>query len=255
MGSLADKKIGDSFKDLLHISNDNNGIDGAVRFITDGGGTQSVLGLNASGITIDGHILPTTNAAFDIGSANNKIRHLFLSDNSLYVGDVQLSSDDAANVKSLGDGIFATAEALNTGMTSKADVDYVDQQNSTMTSALDSKADQSAVNTALDSKADQSALASKADQSALDSKADQSALDSKADQSAVNTALASKADQSALDSKADVDYVDQQNLTMAGVVNSKADQSAVNTALAGKADIGDIPTLTWTNGILYITNT
>ena len=224
MGSLADKKIGDSFKDLLHISNDNNGIDGAVRFITDGGGTQSVLGLNASGITIDGHILPTTNAAFDIGSANNKIRHLFLSDNSLYVGDVQLSSDDAANVKSLGDGIFATAEALNTGMTSKADVDYVDQQNSTMTSALDSKADQSA-------------------------------LDSKADQSAVNTALASKADQSALDSKADVDYVDQQNLTMAGVVNSKADQSAVNTALAGKADIGDIPTLTWTNGILYITNT
>ena len=34
-----------------------------------------------------GHILPTTNAAFDLGSAEYKIRHLFLSDNSLWIGD------------------------------------------------------------------------------------------------------------------------------------------------------------------------
>lgn len=35
----------------------------------------------------NGHILPNTNADFDIGSAEKKVRHLFLSDNSLWVGD------------------------------------------------------------------------------------------------------------------------------------------------------------------------
>jgi hypothetical protein len=34
-----------------------------------------------------GNILPTENEAFDLGSAEYKIRHLFLSDNSLWIGD------------------------------------------------------------------------------------------------------------------------------------------------------------------------
>jgi hypothetical protein len=33
------------------------------------------------------HILPTQNEAFDIGSAEKKIRHIFISDNSLWIGD------------------------------------------------------------------------------------------------------------------------------------------------------------------------
>ena len=40
----------------------------------------------------DFHILPDTNATYDIGSASNKIRHLFLSDNSLYIGDNTLNT-------------------------------------------------------------------------------------------------------------------------------------------------------------------
>jgi len=36
---------------------------------------------------LDTSIIPDTNATYDIGSASNKIRHLFLSDNSLYIGD------------------------------------------------------------------------------------------------------------------------------------------------------------------------
>ena len=39
------------------------------------------------GIQISGHILPSSNANYDIGSAEYKIRHLFLSDNSLWLGD------------------------------------------------------------------------------------------------------------------------------------------------------------------------
>jgi hypothetical protein len=39
------------------------------------------------GTLIGGHILPTQHQQFDIGSAERKIRHLFLSDNSLWLGD------------------------------------------------------------------------------------------------------------------------------------------------------------------------
>lgn len=38
-------------------------------------------------IAMGGHMLPTTNAAYDLGSAEYKIRHLFLSNNSLWIGD------------------------------------------------------------------------------------------------------------------------------------------------------------------------
>ena len=39
------------------------------------------------GTLIGGHILPTQHQQFDIGSAERKIRHLFLSNNSLWLGD------------------------------------------------------------------------------------------------------------------------------------------------------------------------
>ena len=43
--------------------------------------------LNASTTWIGGHILPLLHEQFDLGSANKKIRHLFLSDNSIWLGD------------------------------------------------------------------------------------------------------------------------------------------------------------------------
>lgn len=46
-----------------------------------------------------GHILPTTNEAFDIGSADKKIRHLFLSDNSLWLGDEHKLGIDEGSIK------------------------------------------------------------------------------------------------------------------------------------------------------------
>jgi len=47
-------------------------------------------------LTMKGHIIPDTNAAYDLGNAEYKIRHLFLSDNSLWIGDdhkVDVASD------------------------------------------------------------------------------------------------------------------------------------------------------------------
>lgn len=48
----------------------------------------------SGGINFSGHMLPATNSNFDIGSAEKKIRHLYLSDNSLNIGDLNISADN-----------------------------------------------------------------------------------------------------------------------------------------------------------------
>lgn len=45
------------------------------------------------GINYSGHLMPATNADFDIGSAEKKVRHLFLSDNSLYIGNHHIKGE------------------------------------------------------------------------------------------------------------------------------------------------------------------
>ena len=38
-------------------------------------------------VEMTGHMIPDTNAAYDLGNAEYKIRHLFLSDNTLYMNE------------------------------------------------------------------------------------------------------------------------------------------------------------------------
>ena len=46
------------------------------------------LTINAlGGVTYTGHLIPSSNATYDIGSAEYKVRHLYLSDSSLWIGD------------------------------------------------------------------------------------------------------------------------------------------------------------------------
>ena len=42
---------------------------------------------NTGVMTMSNHIIPNANAQYDLGNAEYKIRHLFLSDNSLWIGD------------------------------------------------------------------------------------------------------------------------------------------------------------------------
>jgi len=52
------------------------------------GDGSSLTGISVDmGGTMTSHIIPDTNAQYDLGNAEYKIRHLFLSDNSLWVGD------------------------------------------------------------------------------------------------------------------------------------------------------------------------
>jgi len=43
-------------------------------------------------ISVSGHYIPDTNSAYDLGSAEYKIRHLYLSSNSVFIGDNKLST-------------------------------------------------------------------------------------------------------------------------------------------------------------------
>jgi len=69
----------------------------AQTYLDDGAGTSRI---EADGhLKLTGHIIPTVNAAYDLGNASYKIRHLFLSDNSLWVGDEHKVSIDAGKMK------------------------------------------------------------------------------------------------------------------------------------------------------------
>jgi len=60
--------------------------------VTGGGSSYGDSDVESYMGQFDFHILPDTNATYDIGSASNKIRHLFLSDNSLYIGNNTLNT-------------------------------------------------------------------------------------------------------------------------------------------------------------------
>ena len=49
--------------------------------------TTSNIVMNGGTFSLGGHMIPTVHQQYDIGTAERKIRHLFLSDNSLWLGD------------------------------------------------------------------------------------------------------------------------------------------------------------------------
>ena len=65
---------------------------------------------------LTGHIIPDTNAAYDLGSAERKIRHLFLSDNSLHIlGGTTISAGDTLGDIQFPSGITVTKDSSING--------------------------------------------------------------------------------------------------------------------------------------------
>lgn len=88
----------------------------ADEFYGDGSGLTGVLSTNSDGsVSVGGSIIPTTNIAYDLGSATNRFRTLYLEGNTIFLGDTQLSSDTV--VTSSADGVItATGFAATTGI-------------------------------------------------------------------------------------------------------------------------------------------
>ena len=66
-------------------------------------------------VGLTGHIIPDTNAAYDLGNAEYKIRHLFLSDNSLHIGGTTISAGDTLGEIQFPSGISVTKDSVFNG--------------------------------------------------------------------------------------------------------------------------------------------
>jgi len=68
---------------------------------------------------VNGHIHPSSNANYDIGSAEYKVRHLFLSDNSMYIGDTWIKAEgDSVKMENL---LVGDLNLNNTGRQNEVD--------------------------------------------------------------------------------------------------------------------------------------
>jgi len=96
----------------------DTGTNGTIQFNTDGTDRWK--------ITSGGHILPNTNASFDIGSAEYKVRHLFLSDNSLkFVDDNNVEHALSVNSNKLHyEGKEVLANCVFTGLANNDSITY-----------------------------------------------------------------------------------------------------------------------------------
>ncbi len=67
----------------------------------------------------DHHIIPNANAQYDLGNAEYKIRHLFLSDNSMYIGDTWIKAEgDSVKMENL---LVGDLNLNNTGRQNEID--------------------------------------------------------------------------------------------------------------------------------------
>ena len=84
---------GDNAKKITYGELFNKIISGSTELQADG-----------SQFNLTGHIIPTVNSQYDLGSAEYKFRDLYLSSNSIHVGDQILSEtniDDSMEIKNI----------------------------------------------------------------------------------------------------------------------------------------------------------
>lgn len=103
MSTLDGKTIASTFRDLLQVSNNNVGVDNTIRYIEDGEGTRSALALSTSAVELSGNLVPAQDVTFDLGSATHRFKDLYLSGNTIYLGDTTFSTADIQAVKSVQD--------------------------------------------------------------------------------------------------------------------------------------------------------
>ena len=104
-----------TYEDVTNI--DSVGIITARSDIHVGAGLSVVGVTTTAAVSWGGHMLPTSNAAYDIGSADYKVRHLFLSDNSLKFVD----SSDTEHPLSVDSGRLKFAGGMLLGNNIKMD--------------------------------------------------------------------------------------------------------------------------------------
>ena len=105
---------GDNLISTTGLDGSGFGVQNAIEFSTDNNGSAGLRWR----VTTAGHLLPATNDTYDIGNAEFKVRHMFLSDNTLYYeGDflkvAQYNSGESAQSPSYLIPLSKLKDALN----------------------------------------------------------------------------------------------------------------------------------------------
>lgn len=79
------------------------------------------VAIGADQIDFNSSLIPDTNASYDLGSAEKKIRHLFLSDNSLHIGGTTISAGDTLGDIQIPSGITVNGASRFMGGSSSSD--------------------------------------------------------------------------------------------------------------------------------------
>lgn len=73
---------------------------------------QGSMHVNSNNISVSKDILPTQNETFDIGSSNYRFKDLWLSGNTLHVGDTSISKDDTSGALKVMDSATQSLQRL-----------------------------------------------------------------------------------------------------------------------------------------------
>ena len=112
MATLTGKKIKNSYKDLLQVSNSNSGIDSTLRTISDGEATDSVLQLSSSAVNISsaGALQYAGTAITATAAELNALDGITATVSELNILDGVTSTASELNIL---DGVTSTAAELN----------------------------------------------------------------------------------------------------------------------------------------------
>ena len=107
VGNASNQSVSDAFTDVL--------------------AAQSGITTNANDLTVDRHILPDTNITYDLGSSTQRFRDIYLSTNTIYMGETQLSVDAGTGTLAVGgEDLVKASDPVVTGDVNLADNASID---------------------------------------------------------------------------------------------------------------------------------
>lgn len=94
MSTLTGKTVADTYLDLLHVNNSNEGVSSEISYIHTGTGSKTPLGISTESISLSSNMLVTENAEYDIGSPQKRLATVHTNKLQLNGVDVTLNPSE-----------------------------------------------------------------------------------------------------------------------------------------------------------------
>lgn len=92
MSKLTFKTVAETYKDLLHVANNNQGVEeNNLQYLYDGSGTQTPIALTTNTVTLSGNVELESNGTYKLGTANKRLGEIH--SNKIVLNGVELTAD------------------------------------------------------------------------------------------------------------------------------------------------------------------